>query len=578
VNCHKYFAGINHGITPMGKDETDCMYYGINSRSSLRRALGRSGICLIPAMLIFMCADTRWAAAYAAEQPVSLERAELSTTLDLISPSGSKTIRTPSLLQMGIRVDENIISGDNRTAINNAPEATRTDLSLVKRDDKSYLVPALEIPGFLTLLNLYDRQRFTNPDEYGNKVYNTSPATAWSNLRRQDWRFDSDPFNTNQFGHPYQGAMMYGFARSSGLNFWESLIYSNLGSFAWEMAGENQAPSINDQITTGNAGSLLGEALFRMSNLVLRDSSTPGFLRETGAMLISPTSEVNRLVFDKRFGTNLPAVPPATFWRVTLGTTLDTHRTDLLSIGTTNLKNNTTMEFFMAYGLPGKPGYSYVRPLDYFDFQLSALADSNNPVENVMLRGILLGRKYEVGQNFRGIWGLYGSYDYISPYLFRVSSTAASLGTTSQYWVAPGIALQNSVLGGLGFGAAGTQTVTNAAWKAGITRDYHYGITPQGLVSAALHCGDRAIFDVTSRGYYVGGHGSDDGSGSETIFRTNVGITFRVWGRHALGAQFTESTRIAKHNNIPARHQSEGTITLVYTYLGNARLGAVEWR
>lgn len=528
----------------------------INKRFLLRRPLGRSGAWLILALLIFMSADAAWAAAIAADQPV----------------------RTPSLLPTGLQVDENIVPGGNRTAGTGVPETTRPDLTLTKRADKRYLVPALEITGFLTALNLFDRQRYTGRDEYGNKVYDTSLATTWSNLRRQNWHYDSDPFNTNQFGHPYQGAMMYGFARSSGLNFWESLLYSNLGSFTWEMAGENQAPAINDQITTGNAGSLLGEALFRMSNLVLGNSSNPGFLRETGAFLISPTSEVNRLAFGKRVGTNLPAVPPATFWRVTLGASLNTHVNDILSTTRESFKSNTALDFYMSYGLPGKPGYSYVRPLDYFDFQISTFADSNNPVENLMLRGMLFGRRYEAGRDFRGIWGLYGSYDYISPYLFRVSSTAVSLGTTGQYWVAPGIALQGSVLGGVGFGAAGTQIVTNDAWKAGITRDYHYGVTPQGLVSAALHCGDRTILDVTSRGYYVSGHGSDDISGSETIFRTNAGVTVRVWGRHALGAQFTESWRIAKHNNIPTRSQSEGTITLVYTYLGNARLGAVEWR
>jgi hypothetical protein len=554
------------------------MYFGINNRLSIRRALGRSGIWLIPAMLIFMCADTRWIAVYAAEQPVSLERTGLSTPPNPTPPSVSKAIGSPHLLQMGIRVDENFISGDNRTAVNNALETARPDLSFARREDKSYIVPVLEISGFLTALNLIARQRYASLNENGQKVYSTSPATAWSHLRRQDWKFDADPFDTNNLRHPYQGAVMYGFARSSGLSFWDSLIYSNLGSFVWEMAGENQAPAINDQIITGNAGSLLGEALFRMSNLVLGDSGSHSFLREAGAMLISPASEVNRQLFDKRFGTNLSAIPPANFWRVTLGANLNTHANDILSTTPTILRNKTTMDFFMSYGLPGKPGYSYVRPLDYFDFQLSALADRNNPIENIMLRGILVGRKYEAGENFRGIWGLYGSYDYISPYLFRVSSTAASLGTTGQYWVAPGVALQGSILGGLGFGAAGTDAVTNAAWSAGVTRDYHYGITPQGLVSAALHCGNRVILDVTSRGYYVSGNGSDDATGTETIFRANAGVTFRIWGRHALGTQLTESVRIAKHNNIPTRHQSEGTITLVYTYLGNARLGAVEWR
>jgi len=33
------------------------------------------------------------------------------------------------------------------------------------------------------------------------------------------------------------------------------------------------------------------------------------------------------------------------------------------------------------------------------------------------------GREYEKGASVRGFWGLYGSYDYIAPQIFRVSST-----------------------------------------------------------------------------------------------------------------------------------------------------------
>ena len=41
------------------------------------------------------------------------------------------------------------------------------------------------------------------------------------------------------------------------------------GSAMWEIAGEDTLPSRNDQVASGIAGSFLGEALFRMSSLVL---------------------------------------------------------------------------------------------------------------------------------------------------------------------------------------------------------------------------------------------------------------------------------------------------------------------
>jgi hypothetical protein len=41
---------------------------------------------------------------------------------------------------------------------------------------------------------------------------------------------DNDPFKVNQFLHPYQGSIYHGFARSAGLNYWESLGYTFAGA------------------------------------------------------------------------------------------------------------------------------------------------------------------------------------------------------------------------------------------------------------------------------------------------------------------------------------------------------------
>lgn len=426
---------------------------------------------------------------------------------------------------------------------------------------KSYLVPALEVPGFLLLLNGFDRLAYPNQTQDGKKVYSSTFSSTWEHLRRQHWVFDQDPFNVNQFAHPYQGATMYGLARSSGLNFWESLAYSNVGSFLWKMAGETDPPSINDQITTGNAGSLLGEALFRMSQLVLQDQGPrPDTLHEIGAAVISPPTAFNRYSFGDRYKTIFPNYDPATFWRFRVGEALN-------SIS----QSSAILDFNMAYGLPGKPGYTYERPLDYFDFQISGLVRASNPVENVLLRGLLYGKSYQAGNDYRGIWGLYGSYDYISPSVFRVSTTALSLGTTGQWWVGPGVALQGSLLGGVGFGAAG---LTLASGE----RDYHYGVTPQGLLALRLLFGNRAVLELGGRGYYVSGTGSDNAEGSETIGRASASFNVRVWGRHGIGLQYVESVRDARYANLPSKYQSDGTVSLVYTFTGDSHFGAVEWR
>jgi len=460
-----------------------------------------------------------------------------------------------------------------------APVAPATQRAAATSDSargQSNVLPVLEIGGFLVGLSLYDRIAYANVMQDGKKVYSSTFATTWDHLRQQTWVHDQDPFNVNQFQHPYQGATMYAFSRSSGHGFWMSLANANIGSFIWKMAGETDPPSINDMITTGQAGSLLGEALYRMRDLILKDAGEkPRPFAEYAAALISPPGAFNRRVFGDRFKARLPDTDPATFWQVKFGATVAA-LTKEVSTPTSILHSDATVDFSMSYGLPGQPGYEYTRPLDYFDFQFTVLMNRSNPIENMMIRGLLVGAKDGQDPKASSIWGLYGSYDYISPYLFRVSSTAISLGTTRQYRIGSDVDLQGSLLGGVGYGAAGSTTVIASTPTNAAIRDYHFGVTPQALATFRLIVADRAMLDVAARDYYVSGLGSDDTSGSEQIFRGQFGLTVRVSGGHAIGAQFIVSTRDARYGKLPNHTNAEGTFTLSYSVLGGNLLGAVK--
>jgi hypothetical protein len=451
------------------------------------------------------------------------------------------------------------------------PVQTTPVLSWETGAGKSYLIPALEIPAFLLLLNGFDRLAYPNDMENGKKTYDSNLSTFWDHVVHGHWVVDQDSFSMNQFNHPYQGSIFHGLARSAGLNYWEALLYDNIGSYLWKMGGETDDPSINDMIATGISGSFFGEALFRMASLVLEnDGEKPGFWRELGATVLSPPTGLNRFAFGDRFKPVFPSHDPAVFWRFQLGASLNQDTYD--QGGSSTIKQNeATASFIMAYGLPGKPGYSYTRPFDYFHFEFTSVSTSDNPFDNIMIRGFLLGKKYEAGNSYRGIWGLYGGYDYISPRIFRISSTSVSLGTTFQWWLSPAVALQGSVLGGVGYAAAGNVTPV-------VDRDYHYGIAPQGLLALRLMLGDRAMFDITERAYYVTGIGGGDPGGKEDINRLNLGFTVRLYGRHALGIQYIASIRDAQYPDRADSHQSTGTVSLVYTLLGSEGFGAVEWR
>ncbi len=437
---------------------------------------------------------------------------------------------------------------------------------------KSYWIPALEVGGFIFGLNQFDRH-FIDP----KRDYDTDADTFWKNLRTEPV-YDKDPFSVNQIGHPYQGGIYYGFARSAGLEYWQSLLYTIGGSFLWETYGETTLPSINDHVSTGIGGSFVGEAMFRMASLLLEGGGdTPGFWRELGAAVISPPTGFNRLVFGDRFKPIFPSRDPEIFIRLRLGATLTTSVTNEALPNDTKRQEGSA-DYSITYGLPGKPGYRYSRPFDYFHFEFTAVPNAStvgNAIENVAIRGLLAGATYEWGDDYRGVWGLFGGYDYFSPQIFRVADTAVSLGTVGQWWISRDVALQATALGGVGFGAAGT--VADRA-----ERDYHYGVIPQALLGLRLIFGERAMLEAAGRQYYViglsSGAGSHERFGREIIARGNAGLTVRVYGPHALGIQYVVSSRDARFPDLRDRHQSVETVSVSYNFLGHTRFGAVEWR
>ena len=426
---------------------------------------------------------------------------------------------------------------------------------------KSYLVPALEIVGFEVLLNGINRHSGDSAD------YKSNLSTIRHNLH-SSWVVDSDPFRTNQLGHPYQGSMYHGFARSAGLGYWESSAYTFLGSVLWEIAGEKTPPSRNDQVASGIGGSFLGEVLYRLSNLVLEHDNIPPLWREIGAAIVSPPTGLNRLAFGDRFKTVFPSHDPVYYSRLQIG--FSGSARNETGTSTTQLKRNEALvDYSIDYGLPGKPGYTYTRPFDYFTFQ--GTASSANGAENLMTRGLLVGKQYESGPDYRGVWGLYGSYDYIAPQTYRVSSTALSLGTTGQWWLTDSIAVQGTALMGVGYAAVGTTRST-------LENDYHYGLAPQALVALRFIFGERASIDLTGREYFVSRVAAEARGGHDNIARLDASFTVRVYQRHGIALRYLLNRRDAFYPDVGDSSQTRGTIGIFYTFLGHERFGAVDWR
>ena len=479
------------------------------------------------------------------------ERSEPTTSFDKARLTLSPELRlsgTP-LLQSGKSLLAQTI---------NAPSPSAANVNLTTPQwgtEKSYLIPALEIVGFDVLLNLFDRAYFGCCD------YDVDLSSIKRNLHR-GWNEDRDEFTVNQLGHPYQGSMYHGFARASGLNYWHGLAYTFVGSIFWEIAGETTRPSKNDQISTGIGGTFLGEALFRISNFWLEQGTGSRFWREIVAAAISPPVGFNRLAFDQRFADIFPSKNPEYYSRMHLGVvsaTQDRHE----SSGEID-RYEGIVDMALDYGLPGKSGYTYDRPFDYFSFQ--AAASTAIGFESVSTHGLLLGTGYDIGNHYRGIWGLYGGYSYMAPQIFRLASTALSLGTTGEWRVSDSLALQGTGL--LGVGYASVSDI------AGISneRDNHYGVAPQALLSLRLILGERASIDLTAREFFVADV-SGSGVRHDNVVRADASLTWRIHREHAVSIRYQLSRRDFDVRDLGNRIQDRGTVGIFYTLLGRNRFG-----
>ena len=434
------------------------------------------------------------------------------------------------------------------------PPAVETESSI----PPNYFVPLVDIVAFDFFVNRFGYYFGQRRD------FVVDETTIRQNWRTSSWVFDNDPFSVNQFLHPYQGSMYHGFSRSAGLNFWASMGYTSLGSALWEIAGETTRPSKNDQVATGIGGSFLGEPLFRLAELIVRPSDHR-FGRELAALIISPATGGNRLFYGDRFRGVFPSRDPAVSARVQFGVTGTTSVQKLVTQSLT--RNEMAADVSVEYGMPGKPDYEYHRPFDYFNFQFTSSTGSR--FENIFSRGLLAGHAYgdETGRA-RGVWGLYGSYDYVAPQIFRVSSVALSLGNTAQRRVGDSSAIQSTILAGVGYGTSGGLGTVD-------DNDYHYGLTPQALAAVRFVAGGRAAFDLTLRDYYVSRYVSTRPGESENVARADALFSVRLASHHAASVRYIWTQRTTYGIARPQGDVtlSRGSVGLFYTIFGDRNLG-----
>lgn len=413
----------------------------------------------------------------------------------------------------------------------------------------NYWLPALESIAFNIAMNrisLWGGAQFADIS-LGTMKDNITGGFVW----------DNDLFNTNQIRHPYMGSTYFALARSSGHGFWASSAYTFMGSLMWELLMENEPPAYNDQVSTAYGGMLLGEGLYRLGEGLLWRSSSPW--AEVAASLLSPGTGFNRHVMRQR---SLLHPPAPMFTALRLGHNSFT-LTKADGVALERGLGQIHVGFVGSYGLPGDPKFTPTKPMDHFDMVADLSIAERRVIGTLFIRGLLYGRSFG-GDRLRGLWGLFGSYDYFSPSNVRVAAVGAGPGVSMQLRLGRKSFLQGSyLLSAIPVAAAGVTSLVGE-------RDYHFGPGASQVTELRLGRADTGMLTLTNRSFGVFDTSTDT---IEVITFGSLSGQFKVWRRHGLGFELIASTR--RDSSDKKFLDTGGQVRVFYTLLSDPSFGAV---
>ena len=393
----------------------------------------------------------------------------------------------------------------------------------------------------------------------GNDFSKISFDTIGQNFRK-GWIVDTDPYWVNQFGHPYEGQAFFTAGRSTGHDFYESFVFSFLGSLMWEQFMEVQSPSLNDQVTTPFGGSVLGEVLYRLHRLILDSGgANPSFWRQFAAFVVSPVAGANRFLFGEKYEGPM-LLPPSWIGELSLGTVFAGWAHDLRTgASQTDVGPWVSIAAHIIYGVPGTPDLRLKQPFDHFELLGSvAFTSSVQQTASLLMQGLLVGESIGPATDWGGLWGLFASYDVISVPVFSASG----------FGLGPGVSLMKRWRP---FELRGTALAEFLPWAAGgaqqqlFVRDYHFGPGAQGVLQLRGSFGDRATLDLQTRGYWISGAYAK--GQSEDIIWSRAALTVRLHGPHGATATVEWSRRHGSYPYNPDILQRATVVSASYTVL-----------
>lgn len=410
--------------------------------------------------------------------------------------------------------------------------------------DKNYWLPASEIIGLN--FGVWGYHRYLSGENWAN----ISWETIKNNLK-YGFVWDYDGYLTNQFWHPYHGSNYFNAARSNGLEFWESAPYAFFGSLTWEYFFENERPSYNDIVNTPVTGITLGEISFRVSNLIIDESSTglERIVREFSSTLIDPMQGLNRMIRGEMWRKGISPKEQDFGIIISFG---------VHSVFFDNKFNNS--KSYVNLGIDLNYGNQFAtsthkKPFDFFTLHTDVNVGPGDNIVGVFASGVLWDNRIKFFDNSKNILGIYKEIDILINTIYKLSATSV----TGQMINTIPLSSKLSMINHIGVSAI-LMGATNSQYASEFGKDYNIGPGASGKIGVKFSLDNYGNLFASYKRYWI--HTLSGAQSEEFVGLLSTGISFDMLKKTEIGLNLLLYERYGDYKYFPNTQTSNAAIRL----------------